>query len=197
MSGHIFCIMGKSSTGKDTLYKLILEEMGQELKRIVSYTTRPIRIAEKPGEEYFFVDEEKMKEMDEAGKIIECRCYNTMQGPWYYFTADDGNTADREQNYIIIGTLESFLKLKEYYGSDRVVPIYIEVEDGVRLQRALKRELKQENPKYEEMCRRFLADQQDFSKENLEKAGINNVFNNENDRNDTTEQIKNFIRNYA
>ena len=53
-----------------------------------------------------------------------------------------------------------------------MLPLYIEVDDGLRLERALKRERKQEAPKYEEMCRRFLADAKDFSEENLEKAGI-------------------------
>ncbi|MEE0630159.1 MAG: guanylate kinase, partial [Eubacterium sp.] len=49
---------------------------------------------------------------------------------------------------------------------------YIHVEDGVRLQRALNRENTQKNPKYAEMCRRFLADEKDFSKENLKRLNI-------------------------
>lgn len=52
--------------------------------------------------------------------------------------------------------------MKEYYGEETVCPIYIQVEDGERLQRALIREKQQENPRYAEMCRRFLADQEDF-----------------------------------
>ena len=62
--------------------------------------------------------------------------------------------------------------MKAYYGEDSIVPVYIEVEDGERLRRALMREFTQEVPKYAEMCRRFLADQEDFSEENLSKAGI-------------------------
>lgn len=61
-----------------------------------------------------------------------------------------------------------------------MIPVYIEVEDGERLQRALLREREQEKPKYEEMCRRFLADQEDFSEENIRKAGIKLRFANEN-----------------
>ena len=58
--------------------------------------------------------------------------------------------------------------------------IYIDVEDGIRLTRALEREKKQEQPKYAEMCRRFLADSIDFSEENLSKNNINTrYFNNE------------------
>lgn len=56
--------------------------------------------------------------------------------------------------------------------------MYVEVDDGLRLQRALDRERAQDQPKYAEMCRRFLADEEDFSEENLERAGITKRFQN-------------------
>lgn len=62
----------------------------------------------------------------------------------------------------MIGTLESYEKMREYYGADSLVPLYIEVEDGERLLRAVKREQMQEQPKYQELCRRFLADAVSF-----------------------------------
>ena len=58
--GKIYCIMGKSSTGKDSFYKKLLEDRELNLKKIVMYTTRPIRAGEVNGVEYFFVNEEKM-----------------------------------------------------------------------------------------------------------------------------------------
>ena len=58
------------------------------------------------------------------------------------------------------------------------VPLYIHVEDGERLIRAVKREQMQSSPKYAELCRRFLADEKDFSQENLKAAGIEHYFNN-------------------
>ena len=191
--GNIYCIIGKSSTGKDTIYKLLLEREDLNLKRIVSYTTRPIRSNEAPGDEYNFVSIEEKDKLLESGKVIEIRKYNTAHGPWFYFTVDD-NQVDLENNdYLLIGTVESFVKIRDYY-KDRVYPIYIEVDDGVRLERALKRERKQENPKYEEMCRRFLADQADFARENLEAAGITSIFNNDEDREDTCDRIADFIK---
>ncbi len=191
--GHLFCIMGKSSTGKDTIYKLLLERKDLNLNKIVSYTTRPIRSKEKPGEEYHFVTESEKDDFLAAGKVIEIRKYDTVFGPWYYFTADDGQMDLSQGDYIIIGTVESFLKLKEYYGQQLVIPIYIEVDDGERLERALKRERKQENPKYEEMCRRFLADAKDFSSEKIQAAGISNIFNNDDSIEDTCDAIADFI----
>ena len=112
--------------------------------------------------------------------ILQMTAYHTVHGIWTYFTADDGQVDLSEGNYLGIGTLESYQKLKQYYGEEHVIPVYIEVEDGERLQRALLREREQEKPKYEEMCRRFLADQEDFSEENIREAGIKLRFANEN-----------------
>ena len=78
-----------------------------------------------------------------------------------------------------INTLIGYQGLKRYYGEDKVVPIYIQVEDGIRLQRALDREKTEQKPKYKELCRRFLADQEDFSEENLMIAGINKIYIND------------------
>jgi guanylate kinase len=60
----------------------------------------------------------------------------------------------------------------KYYGDENVVPIYVQVENGERLFRAVQREREQKEPKYAELCRRFLADEEDFKEEKLIKAGI-------------------------
>ena len=192
--GHIFCIMGKSSSGKDTIFKLLLGREDLNLNRIVSYTTRPIRSGENNGDDYNFVTLERKDELVESGKVIEIRKYDTVHGPWFYFTVDDESINLDSKDYLIIGTVESYVKIRDYYGKDKVLPIYIEVDDGIRLSRALDRERGQLNPKYEEMCRRFLADQQDFSKENLERAEITNVFNNDENSSITCERIASFIK---
>ncbi len=191
--GKIFCIMGKSSSGKDTLYKQILEDAHLHLSKIVLYTTRPIRSGETDGVEYFFVKEAKLLELEAAGKIIEQRAYDTIHGIWRYFTVNDGQIHLQNQNYLMITTLEAYTKIRDYFGTSVVVPIYVEVEDGVRLQRALDREKLQQEPRYEELCRRFLADAKDFSEENLQKAGISKRFRNE-DLRDTCREIVTYIR---
>ena len=193
--GSIYCIMGKSSSGKDTIFKLLLGRDDLQLKRIVSYTTRPIRSNEKPGEEYNYVSIEEKDALVASGKVIELRKYETVHGPWFYFTVDDGKIDLEKDDYLVIGTVESFVKIRDYYGSDKVMPIYIEVDDGLRLSRALDRERQQAQPKYEEMCRRFLADQQDFSEENLKAAKITTLFNNDEDSQNTSEKIAQFIKN--
>ena len=189
--GKIYCVMGKSSSGKDTVYKK-LKEQYKEFRLIVPYTTRPIREGEKDGVEYYFVDPEQFRAMKEDGKVIESRSYNTKCGIWTYFTADDGQIDLSAADYLLIGTLVSYQALREYFGEEAIVPVYLEVEDGLRLARALERERRQEKPKYAEMCRRFLADEEDFSEENLERAGITKRFQNT-DLDQVTQEIASYM----
>ena len=177
--GKIFYIMGKSASGKDNIYSRLAAHKELNLKTLVLYTTRPIRAGEQDGKNYYFADDAKLEEFRKNGNLIEARAYHTVHGIWTYFTADDGQVDLKESDYLGIGTLESFTKMRNYYGEDAVCPVYIQVEDGERLARALKREREQTNPKYEEMCRRFLADAADFSAEKLEMAGITQVFEND------------------
>lgn len=174
----IFVLMGKSSTGKDTVYKR-LRESSLEFKNVVIYTTRPMRQGETEGVEYHFVSEETRDNYCQTGKVIERRDYNTVYGMWSYFTVDDGQIdVAGDSKYLVIGTLESYEKFVDYYGKEIVVPIYIEVDDRTRIHRAIEREDMQEIPKYSEMCRRFLADEKDFSEELLVKCGIDKRFAN-------------------
>lgn len=131
--------------------------------------------------------------MQEQGRIIELRVYHTCYGDWKYFTAADDRIDLEHYDYLIIGTPESFLKTREYFGTGRVLPIYIELDDGVRLQRALDREKIQDHPKYEEMCRRYLADAADFSDERLEELDLEQRFCNDN-LDTCIEAIKAWIR---
>ena len=191
--GKIFYIMGKSSSGKDTIYNRLRTDETLELSNLILYTTRPMREGEKQGREYHFVKAERFFQLKEAGKVIEFRTYETVYGPWTYFTADDGQMADEEKSYLGIGTLESYMQMKNYYGEEKICPVYIEVEDGERLKRAIAREEQQKVPQYEEMCRRFLADARDFSEEKLQEAGIKKRFSNMELEN-CIKEIKNYIQ---
>lgn len=177
--GKIGYIMGKSASGKDSIFKELKKQL-PEWKEVVLYTTRPIREGEKEGVEYHFVDEERLRELEQAGCVIEQRAYETVHGIWRYFTADDGQIDLQSHNYLMIGTLESYEAMCGYFGADAMIPVYVEVEDGERLARALERERAQKVPKYAELCRRFLADAEDFSEDNLKRAGIVKKFENQN-----------------
>ena len=173
----IIYIMGKSSSGKDTIFNIIRKRLN--VSTYVMYTTRPIREGEIPGETYNYISDEEMQKYIEGkneDKLIESRTYQTVHGPWTYATIEDMQFKT-DKDLIMLGTLESYNKMKEHF-KDKLVPIYIEVEDGIRLERAIKREKEQKEPKYTELCRRFIADSKDFSEENIKKAGIEKRFQN-------------------
>jgi len=248
---YLFYIMGKSASGKDTLYEALQEETALGLKKLVPYTTRPIRAGETDGVDYHFTDEAGLRALEESGRVIELREYATVHGPWKYFTVDEtgmGSGTDGSKNalpgngmkdakstaengdpaaesgaasgderangdrvaqgsaeaapgpavagedYLAIGTPESYRKICGHYGADKVIPIYVEVDDGLRLARALARERKPGNGKYEEMCRRFLADQRDFSEEKLAEAGIARRFRNDGEFETLLREVREMIR---
>ena len=192
--GKIVYLMGKSSSGKDTIFKRLLADSSLGLKTIVPYTTRPIRSGEQDGLEYHFTDEAGYQKLRESGRIVEERTYQTFHGKWRYFIIDDGKIRWDGQDYIMIGTPEAYLKVKDYFGEDKMLPVMIELDDGIRLERALSREREQKHPRYEEMCRRFLVDSEDFSEEKLQNAGISRRFQND-DLEKCLAEISTYIRN--
>lgn len=191
--GKLFYVIGKSATGKDTIFRELLEKADLGLKPLVLYTTRPMRAGEEQGVQYHFTDEAGLRKLETVGRVIELRSYDTVYGVWKYFTADTEATDLAQQDYLGIGVLESYLALRDYYGAERVVPLYIEVEDGERLQRALDRERAQQEPKYAELCRRFLADSEDFAEEKIAEAGIEKRFWNR-DLKESIEEISAYIK---
>lgn len=177
--GRIFCLMGKSSSGKDTIFKEIKDDKDLNLRPIISYTTRPKRVNETDGVEYFFINTDELKNFEKENKVIEQRVYHTVHGDWYYCTINDNQIDLDKNNYLLITTLEAYKSLRDYFGEEKVYPLYINVEDGIRLERAMNREKTQANPNYDELCRRFLADNKDFSDDNLSSLNINKFYTNE------------------
>ena len=178
--GKVFCIMGKSGSGKDTIFKEIIKDNSLNLKKIVGYTTRPKRVEENDGVEYNFIDDGMINKFIQKNKVIELRKYDTVNGIWYYGTMDDGQINLQTNSYIVISTLESYSSFKKYFGSNNVIPLYIDVDDGIRLQRILNREMSEDSPNYKEICRRFIADSEDFSNKNLKLNGIEKIYSNNN-----------------
>lgn len=166
---RVFCLVGKSCSGKDTLFPLILERC-PELKPVIPHTTRPRRPGEVEGQTYHFVTRDQLRQYEMEGRVIEKRAYRTTQGLWTYFTLRFALDADR----LLITTLEGARALMDCCGPERVRVVYLHVDDRTRLLRYIDRESRQARPDYAEVCRRFLADQEDFSRENL--ARFPNLF---------------------
>jgi guanylate kinase len=163
---QIFCLIGASGSGKDTIFSEVLKK--NIATPIVTYTTRPIREGETDGKEYHFVTETEYQGFKKSNKIIEERSYNTKHGVWRYFVADDGQIDEKSDNkYIIIDSLEGAVSLVQKYGF-RVRVIHITLDDEIRLMRCIEREKKGKKD-YVELCRRFFHDAEDFSKEKFKQ----------------------------
>jgi guanylate kinase len=191
----IICLLGKSCSGKDTIYKKLLADESLNLLPLVAYTTRPMRTGEQEGREYHFTDEAGFNSLKEAGKVIEDRTYDTVYGLWRYFTVDDGTFDKNGRNVIAAaGTIPAYIKLRDYFGAENTCPVMIETDDGIRLERAMRREKKQEAPRYKEMCRRFITDSEDFDEEKMKAAGVDHVFMNNEDLDKCIREVSDFIR---
>ncbi len=68
---RIFCIVGKSGSGKDTIYNKIINQYKTKLIPVIPFTTRPKRADEKNGVNYFFVSKAQMNDYAKNNKIIE------------------------------------------------------------------------------------------------------------------------------
>lgn len=178
--GRLFCILGKSGSGKDTVFKALMSDPRLLLRGVVTYTTRPRRVREREGVEYHFITDAQLALLAEEGRILELRQYETVQGTWSYGTVDDGQIDLSAGDYLMIVTLPAYENLRRHFGAGAVVPLYLEVEDGPRYARALSREKKEPHPDFEELRRRFAADSADFSEARLMACGIQKRFRNEN-----------------
>lgn len=146
----IIALFGPSSSGKDTLAKTLSAR--SDVNEIISCTTRPKREYEKEGIDYYFLTDEEFGKKVLNGTMLEATSFRN----WFYGTPLES----LKENKINIGVFNK--QGIECLLSDNrleVIPIYIACEDKKRLMRSLEREM---NPDCEEICRRFLADKQDF-----------------------------------
>ena len=151
----IILIAGKACAGKDTLVKAIMKEMN--LPMALSFTTRPMRIGEKQGVEYDFIDEQAFRDLHRNDMLAEFTSYNVANGDtWYYgLTREELEKAD----YVLaIVNPEGARQIKEIYGC-RAHVILITANDKERIYRYLERD---SGNNVAECCRRFLADEKDF-----------------------------------
>lgn len=166
---NLFCVIGKSGSGKDSVCRQLLKKTN--LHFLVTYTSRPIRPTEENGKEYFFVDEEFIKT---SPLVIERRVYKTVNGDWYYATLNDGQF--KAVDSIMITSPQQYLSIKHFFENSEnvhIIPLYIYVDDGIRLQRLISREMLQEKPNYLEICRRYKTDEEDFKLMEPEKRFLN------------------------
>lgn len=161
MDHKLFCIVGPSCSGKDTLLPTILEHFKGIILPLVTHTTRPIREGEVDGETYFFRDA-----IDPSENILEMRRYDTVEGPWYYATIADEHFDLTKSNYVMINTPDGIKALAKNMPQKSMVIIYVDTSLETRLKRALTRDIEKDGNSRESL-RRLIADIKDFEPNNL------------------------------
>lgn len=148
----IIAICGKSASGKDTLAKAFIEG-GYGFNNIISDTTRPPRIGEQNGIDYYFLSEDIVKNKIKQNDYLEYSYFRK----WFY-----GTDKNAIQNGINVGVFnaDGITSLFRYskQGKYRVIPVYLDVNLFTRIVRYIKREKRFKI----EMIRRIFADWYDF-----------------------------------
>ena len=142
----LLCVMGESSSGKDSLISKLCERTGHTA--ICSYTTRPRRDGE--SETHIFVDDTVYEEMLAEGKIA---AYTEISGYKYWTTVDQLYS---NSYYIIDPAGVKFLKSLNLPNL-RIVTVYINVPESIRKERAMRR-----GDKLDVYRRRCLSEREQF-----------------------------------
>lgn len=102
-------LMGMTCTGKDTVCKKLCDEYGY--KKIVQYTTRPMREGEVDGETYHFISDNEFGEKVFSGFFMEFTYFETKEGNWYYGTAKE-DVINADSRTIVILNPKGYFKYK-------------------------------------------------------------------------------------
>ncbi len=147
----VIALFGPSGSGKDTGVRLLTSKF-KSLHHIIPTTTRPMRDTETNNVDYYFVNKEQFIRGITNNDFYTINYYNN----WSYGI----NRNEIEDNPISIGAF-SIKDIKQLLNFDNliVIPICIKTSDKTRLMRCLTRE---DNPDCKEICRRFIADKEDF-----------------------------------
>lgn len=166
----VLILLGKMCSGKTTLANA-LSSYGY--KRIVTYTTRPMREGEVNHVDYHFVSDKEFKDMIDNDLLAEYTSYDAKFGHVYYGSAaEDYEKLKNEEKKVIV---------LNPYGLDMIIrnsipnfSVYLDVDEDTLVKRALQRG---DNPA--KITRRLKADKEDFSnikkKVDLTVDGENNT----------------------
>lgn len=138
----IFALLGYSSVGKDTILKQVLKDI-DDVKPIISTTTRPMRKGETEGVEYYFIDDTEF--FRRGTDFVEQRIYHTKvkengiekDATWRY--GIERAELEKDDYLIVIVDSVGYRELKDYVGNGRIVPIFISAPQEELKTRALAR----------------------------------------------------------
>ena len=138
----IFALLGYMGVGKDTILKQVLKDM-DDVKPIISTTTRPMRKGETEGVEYYFIDDVEF--FRRGTDFVEQRIYYTKvkengvekDATWRY--GIERAELEKDDYLIVIVDSVGYKELKNYVGNGKIVPIFISAPQEELKARALAR----------------------------------------------------------
>lgn len=176
----LYCVMGPSGSGKDTVVNYIVKLSKQVYAKLVQFTTRPKREGEIDGVTYNFISMDDFLKYDKED-IAEYREYKVADGStWVYGTFKSELLKSKDRLTITVCSPSQF---RSYYNiiSGYIIPVFIYAPKAVLLMRALKRNTEHNLDNMDiiqETIRRFLDDK-DYNKDyhldpNLKNLSIMN-----------------------
>ena len=140
-------LSGASASGKTEAAKMLMVKYG--IRKAITTTTRPMRVHEVDGKDYFFVSVDKFNQLIKEDKFVEHTFYN---GNYY------GSTKDQIANdRVVVIDLEG-LKSYSRLNDKRIVTFYLSTCEEIRFKRMLER-----GDKREDAIRRIENDKKVFA----------------------------------
>lgn len=162
-------ILGKTGSGKDSIINSLMIKHGY--KRIIVYTTRPMRKNEMQHKDYHFISEEDFKQKISSEFFAEWKVYTTTEGIWYYGSAiEDYEMADAKT--VVILTPAGYQDIIKRL-ANKPFSFYIHSDIKTVRKRAIMR-----GDNMNEFMRRTEQDERDF--ENVEQL-VDEVIDNNGD----------------
>lgn len=135
----ILVLVGKSSSGKDTLMKELVES--SSFCGVISTTSRSIREYETEDVNYYFTSIDEFINKIENNDFIEYRKYNTklnsVNEVWYYGT--EKKSINTEKDSILVLDVQGLKDIKKYFPDETIIGIYLHCPLNLRTERAKNR----------------------------------------------------------
>lgn len=144
-------LAGASASGKTEVAKELAKKYG--ITKVITTTTRNMRVGEVNGRDYFFVSKERFLEMIKEGRFVEYTTYNEN----FYGSTKDQIAPDK---CVVIDPagLKAYIALND----SNIVTFFLDSEEETRFKRMLLRGDKEEDAK-----RRILHDRTAFKPDNI------------------------------
>ena len=149
----IIVLVGKTASGKTTVANELCKNHGY--KRIITYTTRPMRDNEVQDVDYHFISDEQFNKMVENNEFTEYKRYNTAHGVWSYGSVITSEQELSDDCYVIIFTPQGLRDLSKKMS--RYIAFYLNVSFESQLER-----LKKRGDEEQQIIKRLINDAKDF-----------------------------------